>query len=479
MIILGRSNADKGTQLEELTKRLLLSYGYKNIVTNYIGPGGEEIDVSADYFLPGIGLNQARRLICECKAYKTPIDITSWLKFLGKIFIEESRRDEEVFGFFIALSGVNGNVAGNFDELIKHRNNVSLISGESLNEVVSKLYNLIEGNAIHRIVSQYTDRIIRMMDICYFDNSIYWVIAFNHDEYTVFNSNRSFLTLDVANTICPLLENSNALGKYVNLEEENQAKERAIHIQKAILTELMLKDGCIKKESLKSTIQCTDHEFEKALFELLKKNFISSDEFVVSIYEDLDSIIVDFFRFFLTGEVFIRALGSKFYDKHINRLLIPKIEEIQVGLKLNADDINTVLELLKLSPSAFASSLYPEKMITQHYEQGIRDERIASFDRKYFLRMLYNGLLIDFSNSLLNKYFYEVRGLREIESNHKIKIKGDNGIILHGEVSNRQGIGQLADNYGGGYIRVLVLDDQPEPWEEIRDKKADGNEFHN
>ncbi|WP_379134098.1 hypothetical protein [Paenibacillus sp. sgz500958] len=465
MIILGKSNDDKGTQLEELTKRLLSGYGYKNIITNYIGPGGEEIDVSADYYLPGIGQNQTRRLICECKAYKTPIDITSWLKFLGKIFIEESRRDEEVFGCFIALSGVNGNVAGNYDELFTHRTNVSLVSGEKLTESVTQLFNLTDGNVINQIVSHYTHRIIRMLDICYYDNSVYWIVAFNNDEYTAFGYNGSFLPKEITDKICPILESSNAIGTYVNLEEENQAKQRAIHIQKAILSELMINDGIVNKEQIKIRLQFEDHEIEKALEELLNNNFIYTDNFVVSIYENFDSISIDFYRFFLTGDVFIQALGCDFYDNHINELLISKIQEIQKGLKLSENEVDIVLTLLRFSPTAFASSLYPEEMITTHYEQGITDERIASFDRKYFLKMLYDGLLIDFNNPHLTKYFYEVRGLREIESNHIIKVKGDKETILNDQISNRKGIGQLADEYGGGYIQILVLDDHPEPWE--------------
>jgi len=46
MLILGKNTDDVGAQLEKLTKRLLENRGYKNIATDTIGEGGNEIDVS-------------------------------------------------------------------------------------------------------------------------------------------------------------------------------------------------------------------------------------------------------------------------------------------------------------------------------------------------------------------------------------------------------------------------------------------------
>ncbi len=40
MLILGKNSDDKGTQLENLTQVLLLSFGFTNIVTNDIRAGG-------------------------------------------------------------------------------------------------------------------------------------------------------------------------------------------------------------------------------------------------------------------------------------------------------------------------------------------------------------------------------------------------------------------------------------------------------
>ncbi|MGV2964866.1 restriction endonuclease [Paenibacillus sp. AGC30] len=249
MIILGQSSDDKGTQLEELTKRILLSKGYNNVVTNHIGPGGAEIDVSADFSRPGIVGNHTNRLICECKAYKSVIDTTSWMKFLGKVFMEEARAKGEVLGCFIALSGVNGNVSGSYDELLKHRQNVALITGENLLETAKELYNVADIENVTRIINNFTDRAIRMIDICYYRNSIYFVIAFNNDEYTLLDSSGEVLKTSDAH-ILSMVEESLSAGSYVNIEEEQKAKRRSMFIQKAILTELMLENGEVNKRQI-------------------------------------------------------------------------------------------------------------------------------------------------------------------------------------------------------------------------------------
>jgi hypothetical protein len=101
MIVLGiaESKDRKGTELEELTRRLLEAMGYINIVKNKIDSGGSEIDVSADFVMPTPGAERRQRLICECKAYRSPIDTVDWLKFLGKVFQEQSLRQQEVIGW--------------------------------------------------------------------------------------------------------------------------------------------------------------------------------------------------------------------------------------------------------------------------------------------------------------------------------------------------------------------------------------------
>src|SRR5262245_27438156 len=126
MLVLGVSNDDKGSQLEELTKTILKSLGVTSITKNAIRSGGGELDVLGERELSGIAEPIKHRIFCECKAQKAPNNITDWYKFLGKLFVEEANSTGPVYAYFISLGGVNGNVAGHYQELRTRRTNVTL-----------------------------------------------------------------------------------------------------------------------------------------------------------------------------------------------------------------------------------------------------------------------------------------------------------------------------------------------------------------
>ena len=111
LIVLGHSSDDKGRQLEVLTASILKSLKYTDITMNVVGKGGNELDVVAKFSTPHISGELIHPVVCECKAYKTKVDITDWLKFLGK-FYTASLEDSKTMGIMIALSGANGNVIG-------------------------------------------------------------------------------------------------------------------------------------------------------------------------------------------------------------------------------------------------------------------------------------------------------------------------------------------------------------------------------
>ena len=81
LYILGNSKDDKGTQLEQLTTKILEYQGYTNILTNVQVSGASEIDVTARK-MAKTGIKEiSTPVICECKAHEKPIVMTDWLKF--------------------------------------------------------------------------------------------------------------------------------------------------------------------------------------------------------------------------------------------------------------------------------------------------------------------------------------------------------------------------------------------------------------
>lgn len=90
LYILGKNTDDKGSQLEDLTRDILASQGYENIVANTVYSGGSEIDVAASY-KKQVGIkNMDFPVICECKAHDKAIVMTDWLKFIGKLYNNKS-----------------------------------------------------------------------------------------------------------------------------------------------------------------------------------------------------------------------------------------------------------------------------------------------------------------------------------------------------------------------------------------------------
>ena len=87
IFVYGNTNDDKGAQLESLTASILKSMGYA-VNSNEIKSGGNELDVVATKKEP-IGGEVC--LICECKAHNSLITMNDWLKFIGKLCLEQKK----------------------------------------------------------------------------------------------------------------------------------------------------------------------------------------------------------------------------------------------------------------------------------------------------------------------------------------------------------------------------------------------------
>lgn len=61
LYILGQNSDDKGSQLENLTKRILTKYGLTNVTRDEVSAGGNEIDVTAE-IVQNAGLSEIRLL---------------------------------------------------------------------------------------------------------------------------------------------------------------------------------------------------------------------------------------------------------------------------------------------------------------------------------------------------------------------------------------------------------------------------------
>lgn len=482
MIILGKTNDDKGTQLENLTREILASMGCRNIEVNFVSSGGEEIDVSADYSLPSIGTVQYRRFICECKAYARPIDMPHWLKFLGKVFSEEARLNSQVSGCFIALSGVNGNVSGHYDQLKINRPNITLVKGDNLLDEIKKIYNVCDVEKVNEVLNQFTSRRYKNLEVAYYERNVYWIITFEDDTYTILTGKGNQIVEKQLEDLKELIETTVSARPYIGLMQEAEALNRTIQAQKSVISQLIRNNGSIKIGDLISDtpFDFSTPEFNQAINELTEKRWVrkSEDETEIFFPEDdkglFYSNLANTYLFLFGGQPQFDVVGvlkSEFYISHINEQFLAEIQSIQGNLPLSVSDIQDAIKLLKLSPSALLWAIQPDQMIVTHRNNPKFNQETTMdlFDRNYFFSNLYRSLRFDLTSPIARNYLIDVFKVREIETKQKIIVKSSKGIELEENLQDRLGIALLVDGLlgpdGSSYILMSLMENAPEPWE--------------
>ena len=495
MLILGKNSDDKGAQLEALTRQLLERKGYARIRKNEVGAGGHEIDVTADAPMPSLGQQQQiRRVICESKAQRNPIDMTQWLKFLGKVFFEEAEQGDNVTGYFIALSGINGNVAGNYNRLKARRSNIILLEGDDLVAEVSQLYSLCSLKEVETNLRRFTSRPVREYDVAYYDCKVYRVVIFENDAYTLLDATGQPLNSGIPLTqLREMIDEEFAVKAFVDLPQEAEARRRDTCAQLALLSQLMIDGGATTKSRVLTEVEkiepCTPDELDRAIVTLSQRQWIifSGEEVkfneLETTYERISQFI-EIFSFLVSrrpegpcnGSLFVRVFGCPYYDSHINQDLVNYIQGIQADLPLTQEEALKVQELCRLSPSALLHATQPDPNLVVHRSEqmtNVDTEKKEMFDKwgsSYLLRILYHYLMADFRRPGPRAYFYELRGLREIEITQVIRVKSQNQIELEDVLSERRGIVELAYDYlapdGGGKYATVVALREGNPWDD-------------
>jgi hypothetical protein len=484
MLIIGQTSEEKGNQLEQLAAAILSKLGYSNIITNRISNGGEEIDVTASFAVPSPGIDNVLRLICECKAYRSPVAMSDWLKFLGKCFSEERLRKETIFGCFIALSGVNGNVAGHYDGLSQECKTIKLVSGDDLLTVVTELYNVCALEVAANNIRNLTDRQIRHAEIAYYQNTCLWIVAFQDDSYAVLDAQGNPYNDGNLEIIANNIEACLAVKTYVNLSEEVEAKRRFRFAKKTVLGQLMADNGATKiTQLLADNALFAKDELLAAIAEMEAVEWVTKNDEMLLLTIDSAQTKAEVFRFFLDGEIPMKGFASDFYDNIIDEQLLAEIQRIQGNLPLSSQDVQTAIQLMRWSPEALLWSLKHDPMLTTHRVDpkfSITND-INAHDRNYFLQVLSKGLMLDFRKKAFSKYFFIRRQMRSINITRTIEVTLDSGRILKGQTYEKQAVGQLVEEYGGGYVLMLGIDEKPRPWEWLNasEPNADGSQEDN
>ncbi len=417
LYIIGSNSDDKGTQLEKLTTVILKRQGYTNISTNVIGLGGNEVDVKAIYKHP-LGVNMTEfSLLCECKAHNNPINMTDWLKFIGKLSIQRLE-DSNTTGLMIALSGANGNVIGSYEEL-KRYGFINLIVNDDLVKLLSDEFSLCNPIEIENIIYQFTDRRISEISLLYYAEKVYWIISFVDDGFALLSHDSQILKSEDVTTLLPMIYNNTPFFDFIDIMKENAAMIRRLEISKLMLRVLMDSDT-LSIDNLwaktKSLPSCRYDEIsEKELLSIISDNqFVTTCTDGYSLSKELDPI--EFLKYLLKGPIPTCILSCKLYQEIINDSLLDRICVLQHKLIIPEPDRNKCILILKCSPTALNYAIYEDKAITRTRSIGgiPLNSGVDKAHTQLFIRNLIYAFYSDLENSSLYNLYLDNYNIQSV-----------------------------------------------------------------
>ncbi|MCB2213343.1 hypothetical protein KQI52_14610 [bacterium] len=457
MLLLHKDSNDKGRQLEELTLLILKNIGFADISEREITIGGSELDLTANLIINHPAGRSIRRLICECKAHSDRSNMPDFLKFLGKIYTEEAVGSGEVYGYFISLNGVNGNVQGLYNSLSKTNDNIKLYTGDQLNNILLNIFGGIRTDIIGEHLFNIANRRVYEFHIVYYDKNIYAYFDIDDNIYTILNTNGSDIEDSLA-TKLQSLEPIASNGKlYQPIKHKYDEVKRAKELRCDLVILLLLNEESIDYNNLLQELPYDEEDINNIINILDSETIVNKNDNIITLIkydsgrysEPFINVFLDIISMRLTKEL----LDSYAYRDIINNTLLDYIINMQPALHLSADEKIEAQKVLRLSPSAIIYSCIPDQMLKNENNS----DETKEWMNKYYFSKIYQLLISDYRNKTLYKFYLD-RGIREIEVINEYKIKSVNKIEVERNSRTRYGVGELSDELGGGIISILIID---------------------
>lgn len=488
--VLGRTNADKGKQLESLTYILLAHRGFSDIVTNYIGAGGEEVDVRAKYTAPGLGQTDERIAICECKAHVTPRGMDDWMKFCGKLFSEEMRSGNPPDGYFIALSGVTGNVLGNYDALGAKRQRIKLITAEHLLEDLLSCFPLAPPWHAEGTVSAITEKPVLLREIGYYQRRVFWLLHLPDAQLGVLGPDGGPLPQAILDLISEPLKATFPDATVVDLETELTTARAKTVAERLILTRLMIHPDGLGIEQLVPPDQfalAADYEQAKAEFVALSQSMIQQRlaaliergwveqagkifRLTSSVVQNTETLVkvMDF----LLGRFFTDWPGRGSYDALIGDDFAEEVARQHGLLHLSTDEVHQLRDLLRWSPSALKWAVSSRNMLP--YDQRGKlspgspgEKQVDEIRAARVFMALTQSLMGDVFDAALMRYLRETREIVEAQVSLSVALKTSVKEVFSTSAQQRIQFRTGTElGRGRGFASVIVPNAAPQPWED-------------
>lgn len=430
--ILGRNNDDKGSQLEELTRQILEYQGFTNIAKNTQHSGANEIDVRAEK-KEFAGIREIKTpVVCECKAHNGPIDMTDWLKFIGKLHIERRKGGEtaHTIGLMISLSGANGCVTGSYKDDFAGDNRVQLITNDELFNLISGLYSIEEASKIKAMLNHNHNIQCWDIDIAYFERKCYLIVSLDNSKYTICNTSGELMRGEEAEAIIPLLNTwtSFSQGMYEDIWSNEETAVLMRIIESNILTGIFSL-GDITLEDVQKNIVYSDDKTPvptEQLSEAIRQSeYISiNDSNKLSVIDITEPIqfINHVYKIGLRAELF----SSEKFQNMIGMGLMDQIKLVQFGLDLDTQERDDCLFLIKHSPSALFYAVNADRFLHTYDTIAPTNPDMKKLMHNHFFRQLVKFFEEDFSNPAFSSMMRNNFSIAELDNNTTISLKTGN-----------------------------------------------------
>ncbi|MEV4830606.1 hypothetical protein AB0K25_20085 [Micromonospora sp. NPDC049257] len=468
MLILGVSSDDKGTQLEALVHTELESQGYVEVYSNVVGSGGNELDVTAKRKFAVIGTEHVTPVVCEAKAYQDPVNLPTWQKFLGKLFIQRSETPVAI-GILVALSGVNGNVRGSYESLRKKDGSLFVFDGRNLLDRAREAGAIASEDKVIQTVQEQFRRGFFGVEPAYYGGGFFWVVRWNDEEYSVVNAYGSRLLEHDVENLRKSLEGSIS-GKLVATDEARAQAEARHNIKVGLIGRLLQGGTVAAGDSTK--------EDEREAFESLADEPYSHTEngqLRLVPANELDALgIARFFTSLFESTISVKHLAfmtGRRHDPYVRRL-IDTLSEQQAGFTLDEGDRLSLQAVAPFFPSVWATLAQPMQLITTHRTTapGLTDEATLMSDRNTFWDEIIKVVRQDFMNVFLRGFLYDHLGVADLDEVIEVKVKSKGGVVGTMKTKTRTAIRQLSDELvgeaGTRHALIRMLSTVAEPWED-------------
>jgi Restriction endonuclease len=466
--LFGRTNDDKGAQLEHLTKRLLERLGYEDVTLNFVGSGGSEVDIHGNYPLPALSGNKKLTLIGECKAYESPINLPDWLKFLGKVFTERTCRRGDTRAVFVALSGANGNVAGAYEEFRLRDESIELISGSKLAGLLATELRLGTIEDVQNLIGRLTNDAITEISLSYYAGFGYWIIEFGNATFTVLTGRNP---QDKPPTdILELFKANLQSAAYRDLFVEEVAKFRHIVARKFVLGQLLTHGELTTVAWSKLNISqpagpSSEEEIGIALDELRREGKVVGDADGPILPDLLANVKLrgEILRELVNGFLIFAYFLSDEWARLFDEALLDESLRIKDELQVPVSEKAKILSLLTWSPTALLWALTPDEVLCgRRNDSAEMRQRMQPEHARYYEVQIMQHAAQNFKTAVFMDILFERFGLRRMEVKRRVQFKSETKVEVELKLDEEFA---LARYDGGGIGLVWLVADAPQPWD--------------